>query len=151
MSPTSRSTNRRLLAVFAHPDDETFGVGGTLALYARQGVEVYLVCATRGEVGEAPADLIRESDEAEADRFLVKKEVSFSGLSRPSALDTFLRGLAHGKAYKQVTDALLADGEIIEVKVEGGALRPRQRFQAVARFERRARAEGVGPLGDNHV
>jgi uncharacterized protein YcaQ len=67
----------------------------------------------------APVDLIRESDEEEADRYLVKKEVSFSGLSRPSALDTFLRGLPHGKEYKQVTDALLADGEIIEVKVEG--------------------------------
>jgi len=67
----------------------------------------------------APTDLIRESDEEEADRYLVKKEVSFSGLSRPSALDTFIRGLPHGKAYKQVTDALLADGEIIEVKVEG--------------------------------
>jgi uncharacterized protein YcaQ len=67
----------------------------------------------------APAHLIRESDENEADRFLVKKEISFSGLSRPSALDTFLRGLPHGKAYKQVTETLLADGEIIEVKVEG--------------------------------
>ncbi len=50
-------TQRRLLAVFAHPDDETFGTGGTLAYYARHGVEVYLVCATRGEVGEAPPDL----------------------------------------------------------------------------------------------
>ncbi len=67
----------------------------------------------------APAELIRESDENEADRYLVKKEISFSGLSRPSALDTFLRGLPHGKAYKQVTEALLAGGEIIEVKVEG--------------------------------
>jgi uncharacterized protein YcaQ len=67
----------------------------------------------------APAHLLHESDEEEADRFLVKKEISFSGLSRPSALDTFLRGLPHGKAYRQVTEALLADGEIIEVKVEG--------------------------------
>ncbi len=50
-------THRRLLAVFAHPDDETFGTGGTLALYARRGVEVWLICATRGEVGEAPPDL----------------------------------------------------------------------------------------------
>ncbi len=41
-----------LLAVLAHPDDETFGMGGTLALYAQRGVEVHLVCATRGEVGE---------------------------------------------------------------------------------------------------
>lgn len=41
-----------LLAVLAHPDDESFGMGGTLALYASRGVEVHLVCATRGEVGE---------------------------------------------------------------------------------------------------
>ena len=42
-----------LLAVLAHPDDETFGLGGTLALYARKGVAVYLVCATRGEQGRS--------------------------------------------------------------------------------------------------
>ena len=43
--------NLRLLAVFAHPDDESFGAGGTLARYAAEGVEVHLVCATRGEEG----------------------------------------------------------------------------------------------------
>ncbi len=41
-----------LLAVFAHPDDEAFGVGGTLSKYAAEGVAVYLVTATRGEAGE---------------------------------------------------------------------------------------------------
>lgn len=46
---------KTLLAVLAHPDDESFGMGGTLALYARRGVDVYLVCATRGEVGEMDA------------------------------------------------------------------------------------------------
>lgn len=40
-----------LLAVLAHPDDETFGTGGTLALYASRGVAVHVVCATRGEAG----------------------------------------------------------------------------------------------------
>jgi LmbE family N-acetylglucosaminyl deacetylase len=45
--------NHVLLAVLAHPDDESFGMGGTLALYASRGVDVHLVCATRGEVGEA--------------------------------------------------------------------------------------------------
>ena len=50
--PTSEGTpERNLLAVFAHPDDETFGVGGTLALYSRRGVAVHLVCATLGEAG----------------------------------------------------------------------------------------------------
>lgn len=47
-----------LLAVLAHPDDETFGTGGSLAHYARLGVEVHLVCATRGEVGEVDPALM---------------------------------------------------------------------------------------------
>ena len=41
-----------LLAVFAHPDDEAFGTGGTISRYAAQGVRTTLVCTTRGEVGE---------------------------------------------------------------------------------------------------
>jgi LmbE family N-acetylglucosaminyl deacetylase len=43
---------KRLLAVFAHPDDEAFGTGGTLAYYAEKGVQVSVVSATRGEAGE---------------------------------------------------------------------------------------------------
>jgi LmbE family N-acetylglucosaminyl deacetylase len=39
------------MCVFAHPDDETLGCGGTLARYAREGVEITLVTATRGERG----------------------------------------------------------------------------------------------------
>lgn len=46
------SRKHSLLAVLAHPDDETFGMGGTLAKYAHEGVDVTLICATRGEVGE---------------------------------------------------------------------------------------------------
>ncbi len=41
----------KLLAVFAHPDDESMGMGGTLAKYAAEGVETYLICASRGERG----------------------------------------------------------------------------------------------------
>jgi LmbE family N-acetylglucosaminyl deacetylase len=37
--------------VGAHPDDETFGMGSTLAQYALDGVKVYYVCATGGEAG----------------------------------------------------------------------------------------------------
>lgn len=49
-----------LLAVLAHPDDETFGTGGSLAHYASLGVEVHLVCATRGEVGEVDPALLSD-------------------------------------------------------------------------------------------
>ena len=39
------------MAVLAHPDDESLGFGGTLAKYASEGVETFLVTATRGESG----------------------------------------------------------------------------------------------------
>ena len=41
-----------LLAIFAHPDDEAFATGGTLAYYASSGYRVVLACSTRGESGE---------------------------------------------------------------------------------------------------
>jgi LmbE family N-acetylglucosaminyl deacetylase len=44
-------TKQRMLVVLAHPDDETFPTGGTLAKYASQGVEITLICATKGEAG----------------------------------------------------------------------------------------------------
>jgi LmbE family N-acetylglucosaminyl deacetylase len=42
----------RLMAVLAHPDDESLGVGGTLAKYASEGVDVFLLTATRGDGGQ---------------------------------------------------------------------------------------------------
>jgi uncharacterized protein YcaQ len=67
----------------------------------------------------APAHLIRESDEPEADRFLIKKDISFSGLSRLNRVqDSYHRGVPFEQA-KQICEAMLADGDIIEVQVEG--------------------------------
>lgn len=54
----SSSDQRTLLAVFAHPDDESFGPGGTLAKYAAEGVQVWLVCATDGDAGTVDADML---------------------------------------------------------------------------------------------
>ncbi|MEK3885532.1 PIG-L family deacetylase [Paenibacillus sp. PL2-23] len=51
MRPFSDNKQKKLLAVFAHPDDETFICGGTLAKYANEGVDITLVSATRGEMG----------------------------------------------------------------------------------------------------
>ncbi|MEW6083721.1 MAG: PIG-L deacetylase family protein [Chloroflexota bacterium] len=50
---------KTILAVLAHPDDETFGLGGTLALYAQRGYNTYYVCATRGEVGAADEEFMK--------------------------------------------------------------------------------------------
>ena len=45
------SDGLKLLAVFAHPDDESMGMGGTLARYSAEGVEIYLIGASSGERG----------------------------------------------------------------------------------------------------
>src|SRR5262245_45932960 len=77
----------RLLCIMAHPDDESLGVGGALVKYAAQGVETYLISATRGEHGwwgeekDYPGleglGKIREAELFAAARVLGLREVSF--------------------------------------------------------------------------
>jgi len=55
-------TTNTILAVLAHPDDESFGMGGTLALYAQKGYAVHLVCATLGEAGTVDDEYLRTFD-----------------------------------------------------------------------------------------
>ena len=47
-----RRESLSVLAIFAHPDDEGFGCGGTLAALVAEGHHVTLICATNGDVGE---------------------------------------------------------------------------------------------------
>ena len=70
---------RSLLVLFAHPDDESRIVGGTLAKYASEGIKVSLVVATHGEAGSCgepplctPEELprVRERELADACRAL---------------------------------------------------------------------------------
>jgi len=68
----------------------------------------------------APAHLIRESSEAETDRFLIKKEVGFSGLSRLNRVADSFHGRGEpDRAAKKMLGAMLAEGDLIEVQVEG--------------------------------
>ncbi len=48
---TAAELRPTMLAVLAHPDDESFGTGGTLARYSWMGAAVHLICATGGEEG----------------------------------------------------------------------------------------------------
>jgi len=67
----------------------------------------------------APPELICESSDAEADRFLIRKEIAFSGLSRLNrTAESYRRGDPSGIG-RRLTDEMLATGEIVEVKVEG--------------------------------
>src|SRR5215211_7951968 len=49
---TNASQPLRILGVFAHPDDEVFCAGGTLAKYAAAGAEIMVVSSTRGQAGQ---------------------------------------------------------------------------------------------------
>lgn len=53
---------RPLLAIFPHPDDETFTAAGLLAATAERGIPVTLVCATRGEAGESSLPELDDPD-----------------------------------------------------------------------------------------
>jgi N-acetyl-1-D-myo-inositol-2-amino-2-deoxy-alpha-D-glucopyranoside deacetylase len=84
---SSATTDRRLLCVVAHPDDETFGSGSTILKYASEGASVYTACATRGDVGEiadrsdaAPETLsaVREQEYYAAGKILgVKRSILY--------------------------------------------------------------------------
>jgi LmbE family N-acetylglucosaminyl deacetylase len=46
-----------LLAIFAHPDDESYGAGGVMALAAAAGNKVWVLCATNGDQGGRPGEV----------------------------------------------------------------------------------------------
>lgn len=50
--------SKRILISLAHPDDETFGLGGLILKYVDEGAEVYLICATNGDVGTVPEEML---------------------------------------------------------------------------------------------
>ena len=84
-----QAQQRVILAVFAHPDDETF-VGPVLARYAREGVKVYLAIATQGEKGVnehahisagEPLAKVRHEEAVCSARQLVIEPPIFFGLS----------------------------------------------------------------------
>ena len=48
----TKNTNLTLMAVHAHPDDESIGTGGVLAKYSAEGIKTVVVFGTKGELGE---------------------------------------------------------------------------------------------------
>ncbi len=51
---------RRLLICYAHPDDESFGLGALISKYVAEGVEVYLICATNGDAGSMDEEFLQD-------------------------------------------------------------------------------------------
>jgi LmbE family N-acetylglucosaminyl deacetylase len=110
----------RLLVVVAHPDDETFGCGSLLLEAAAAGFTTAVLCATRGEAGEAadgtpPGDLgaVREAETRAAAAALGVDRVDFlafgdSGMAGAADPDTLV-----GAPLAEVRDAVLRHVEAL--------------------------------------
>lgn len=72
------TSTKRMLLSFAHPDDESFGMGGAIAKYVDEGVDVYLICSTNGDVGTIP--------EAMRDQYATVAELRLAELDCASAV-----------------------------------------------------------------
>ncbi len=115
-----------VLGVFAHPDDETFGPGGTLARLSDEGHTVHLLCATRGEAGTigdsasyGPARLaeLRTAELIDACRVL--------GLEPPRFLDLpdgGLSALDPDRLLRPIVEAVRRHGPSILIVFDKGGL-----------------------------
>lgn len=80
---TNATPTRRLLIAFAHPDDESFGLGALIGRYVAEGVEVYYLCATDGDVGTVSPELL--------EGYTSVRELRLAELDRASAILGFRR------------------------------------------------------------
>lgn len=103
---------KRLLLVFAHPDDESFSCGGTVAKYVKAGWRVDLICATRGEEGSRgpyvnlPRDQlgdIRQKELQQAGITLGINSVTFLGY-RDGTLSEQTPGELEDKVHKKMEE-----------------------------------------------
>jgi len=87
--------SQRLMVVVAHPDDETFGCGSLLLYAAAHGVETAVVCATRGEAGEAaPGSGVSQADLATVREQELYEAAQILGVTRVDMLDFRDSGMA---------------------------------------------------------
>ncbi len=107
---------RTLCFIGAHPDDETFGLGSTLAHYAAAEVKVYYICATRGEAGMNNLNQLREFEslgELRSDELnCAAKILGLAGVVHLGYRDSGMLGTDDNKHPEALTVAPL--GEVSE-------------------------------------
>ena len=126
--------SRTLLASFAHPDDESFGPGGTLATYARQGVAVHLITATRGEAGESDLEDLGACEDLACRREQeLRCAAAALGLAEVHLLGYRDSGMAGSPANQHPQALAQADSHILSAQV--AEVMRRLRPQVVVTFD----------------
>jgi len=113
--------------VLAHPDDESLGVGGTLAKYASAGVDVFLITATRGDSGRFRG--YRLGDPQHPGR-----------LALANIRESELRGAASALGVREVSILGYSDQQLDQAS-------PREAVNTIARHIRRAQPDVVVTFG----
>ena len=117
MSQTDRPG---LLAIFAHPDDESAATGGTLAHYAKEGFRVRLVCATRGEIGEiSDPNLASHANLGEVREQELRDAAAALGISELTLLDYRDSGMAGTDDNKHPNALCNASADEVVVNLVG--------------------------------
>lgn len=102
-----KNKKNRIVAIFAHPDDEAFGPSGTIAKLAEKN-EIYLLCATKGEAGKGNQKKLGETrwqELLESAKILGIRKVFFLG---------FLDGTLSNSLYHKLAQKI--EEKIIEFK-----------------------------------
>lgn len=104
---------KTLLVILAHPDDESFGPGGTLAKYASEGVAVHYLCGTRGESGTVDAELLNgyanTGELRTAELMCAAKELGLAGVHFLGYRDSGMVGSADNAHAESLFQAPLDD------------------------------------------
>lgn len=99
-------TPKKLAVVIAHPDDEAFGPGGTLAYFAKKGVKLHLICVTNGDaVGNKILGATRREELIESAEIL--------GISSIRFLD-FVDGSLNNNLYHSIESRLKMELDTIK-------------------------------------
>ncbi|XUX00799.1 MAG: PIG-L family deacetylase [Dehalogenimonas sp.] len=113
---------RTLLFVGAHPDDESFGPGATLAHYARQDVKVYVACATKGEAGTIDpqffmSGLVTTGDVRWGEMQCAAKALGLAGIFHMGYRDSGMAGTADNKHPGALCNAPIEEvaGRIVKI------------------------------------
>lgn len=109
----------RLMAILAHPDDESLGFGGALARYASEGVETSLICATLGQRGRLHGKPPGDPEHPGPERMAEIREVE-------------LRNAVEALGIRELALLGFMDGSVDQVD-------PRTAIEAIAGHIRRAR------------
>lgn len=91
-----------LVCIFAHPDDESFGPGGTIATFAKTR-DVYIICVTSGQVGQKPKSVKKDLGEVRKQELLKSAEIL--GIKQVFFLD-YVDGELCNNVYHEIAEKI---------------------------------------------